>query len=488
MGIMCFWEVYDYIMPLILNRVFGLSASNYGLVMGLDNMLAIVLLPLFGSLSDKAKPGKSGKRTKFIFWGTLIAVVFIVILSLVEFAQYRKIMSLGINELDKLTAYGLDQNFLGAEYKALVDQVASGVKLQGNDLAMYNSFLDAKFEAQLALAAATTKANPAIAVCFIAVLVLLLVAMGSFRSPAVALMPDVTPKPLRSQANAVITFMGGAGGMASMLLYKALAKERYQSHIALFLVLGGVMLAVLVAYLCTVRENKFVAQRFAEEKQWNIVDEEEKSGDEKLGKKKMISLLLILFTVFFWFMGFNAVKTHLSVYGTTVLKFTDGFIGTINLINGIGGAIALVPVAIMAAKWGRKATIAIGLVISIAAYVPCFFMTASTPFVQVWFPLCFILSGFSLVCVNVNTFPMVAELSKGSNVGKYTGFYYIFAMVAQAITPYFAGLVIENISERSMFVYAIIFVIIATITISFTKHGDNKPPKKAKMIEYFSED
>lgn len=487
MGIMCFWEVYDYIMPLILNRNFGMNATEYGVVMGLDNLLAIFLLPLFGAISDRSSGKKYGRRTPFIVWGTLAAVVCVVALGAIEYAQYGKLAE-GISDLSVLTQHGLDARYLGAEYQTIVEQVAQGVKPEGDALAMYNEYCTALYSAQSAFAGAVTAQNKGILAAFICVLLALLVAMSSYRSPAVALMPDVTPKPLRSQANAVITLMGGAGGLFSIVLYKLLAPNRYQHHIALFCVLAGVMLGILAAFLLTVREKKLVAIRAAEESQWQIVDEEEQSAQGKLDKPKAISFALILLCVFLWFMGYNAVKTHLSVYATTTLNLDDGLVGIINIINGVGGAVALLPVALMASKWGRKITIVFGLALSALAFVPCIFFTANTPNVQIWFPLCFILSGFGLVCVNVNTFPMATELSKGSNVGKYTGLYYISSMGAQAVTPMFAGVFMEHIAQQSVFVYSIVFIALALVAMLFTKHGDNKPAKKQKMIEYFGEE
>lgn len=483
MGIMCFWEVYDYIMPLILNRVFGLNATAYGVIMGLDNLLAIFLLPFFGALSDRAVKAKHGRRTRFIFWGTLAAAVCLIALAFVEQVQYLKIAQ-SVVDPQILAEFGLDQT----PYLEVIQKAAQGQTLTGGDLTLYNEYLSHLYEAQSAYAHSVMRENPWTLVAFIGVLLCLLVSMSSYRSPAVALMPDVTPKPLRSQANAIITLMGGAGGLVSILLYKFLAKNRYQSHIALFCTLAGVMIVTLIAYLLTVNEKKLVRIRMEDEEKYHVVDEEEASGNARLPKAKMVSLILILATVFLWFMGFNAVKTHLSVYATSVLNMEDSFVGTINLISSVGGAIALLPVALMAAKMGRKRTIVVGLALAVAALIPCAFMTANTPNVKVWFPLCFIVAGFGLVCVNVNTFPMATELSKGSNVGKYTGFYYISAMSAQAVTPFFAGLFMDYVAKQSVFVYGVIFILLSMVTICFTKHGDNKPPKKAKIIEYFGEE
>ncbi len=489
MSIMCFWEVYDYIMPLILSRYFGLNQAQYGIVMGLDNLLAIFLLPLFGHLSDRKQKTRLGRRTHFILIGTIAASLCLILLSLAEYGQYKAILDANITNIQGLTEYGLDPKYLTAPYIDLYNQVqTNGVKLTGDNLAMYNEMLSEVYAAQVKLASGVTKAKPGYFVVFMIVLVFELVAMASYRSPAVALMPDVTPKPLRSQANAIITFMGGAGGLVSILIYTLLAKKRYQSHIALFCTLAGVMLGMLVAFILTCNEKKFVEKRLAEEKEWDIVDEVEELGTAKLPKEKFGSLLLILFTVFLWFMGYNAVKSHLSTYATSVLNLKDSFVGIINIINGIGGAVALLPVALLASKIGRKKTIILGLLLAAAAFIPCIFMNANTPGIKFLFPLCFILSGFGLVCVNVNTLPMVTELSKGSNVGKYTGYYYIFSMTAQSVTPFFAGIFMDKFHSNAVFIYGIVFILLATMTNAFIKHGDNKPDKKAKMIEYFGEE
>ena len=271
MGIMCFWEVYDYIMPLILNRVYGLDSTQYGLIMGLDNLLAIFLLPFFGHLSDKYTKAKYGRRTTFIFIGTLFAVVFMVVMILIENSQFEKVIAGGITDPQALIDGGyLDPEAWTEEIRSAWQQItdtglapdsldsAAAIGLTGAGYEAYSDFLDVFFNAQYSMAWEVTKANPGIIAGFIVALLLVLVAMASYRSPAIALMPDVTPKPLRSQANALITLMGGAGGLASIILYTLLAKERYQSHIALFVTLAAVMAVMLIAYLFTVREKKFV--------------------------------------------------------------------------------------------------------------------------------------------------------------------------------------------------------------------------------------
>ena len=483
-GIMCFWEVYDYVMPLILNRRFGLNEWQYGLIMGLDNLLAIFLLPFFGSLSDKAVNAKMGRRTTFLFWGTIAAAISLIIMALFEFLQFKKIMDAGYNDIAVLIGYNPDLQTLINSLNISDTSYEYLMGLGGE----HPEIVQAIKSAQIALAGALAKDNVWILVMFIIALLLLLVSMASYRSPAISLMPDITPKPLRSQANALITFMGGAGGLVAIILYKIFANNPTQNYFWLFFTTAIVLVIILVAYMFTVKEKKFVEMRLAEEEKYQVVDEEELEGNEKLPKAKVISLFLILMTVFLWFMGYNAVKSHLSTYATDTLAFSQSFVGTISILNGAGGAIALLPVSLLASRLGRKKTVIIGVIIAALAFIPCFFMTAKTPHVNILFPLCFLLAGFGMVCVNVNTLPMVTELSKGSTVGKYTGYYYAFSMSAQAVTPAFAGIFMTNISQSSVFIYASVFIALSLVTTIFIKHGDNKPEKKKNMLEYFSDE
>ena len=269
-GIMCFWEVYDYIMPLILNTRFGLNSWQYGLIMGLDNLLAIFLLPLFGSISDKSVNARMGRRTKFIFWGSIAAAAALIILSIFELLEFQKIMAAGYDDTAKLIGFN----------PSLADAIAgAGLSLDTSYVDLMatkdTAILSALKQAQIAMAGQVAKDNVWILVMFIIALLLLLVAMSSYRSPAVSLMPDITPKPLRSQANALITFMGGAGGLVAIVLYKIFANKETKNYIWLFIATAAVLLLILLAFMLTVKEKKFVQLREEEEQKYNVVDEEE---------------------------------------------------------------------------------------------------------------------------------------------------------------------------------------------------------------------
>ena len=462
--VMLFWEVYDFAVPILLDRTYGLSATWRGFIMGLDNILAIVFLPLFGSFSDKYKGKIFGRRTPFIVIGTLLAGILVMLLIAIENTEFNKLVDEGVKSIDTLVSKGyLDSKYLDPIYKTITE-----------DNALFEQFSIDFHAAQVKMALANTVSNPTSIVLFIIVLFVLLVTMSSFRAPVVALMPDVTIKPLRSGANAIMNFMGGIGGFISIGLYSLFAPD-YGSLVLLFLLLVTFMYMLLAGYMLLVNENKFVGLRYQEEKKWNVVDEEEVCGEEKLSKPKLISLLLILAAIFFWFMGYNAVRSHLSVYVTDKLLMAASGVGLINFANGLGGALALIPVGFMSGKIGRKKSTLIGFALASIAFFPCLFVTAKTSYVV---GICFVLAGIGLIIVNVNTLPMVCEMSKGSNVGKYTGYYYVASMSAQAVAPFFAGLFMDKIGDNIMFAFASVSIIIAFIVMLFVKHGDNKPTKE----------
>ncbi|MDE6565798.1 MAG: MFS transporter, partial [Clostridia bacterium] len=462
--IMLFWEVYDFAVPILLDRTYGLSATWRGVIMGLDNILAIVLLPLFGSISDKSKGKVFGRRTPFIVIGTLLAGILVMLLIAIENAEFNKLVDMGVKNIDQLVSKG----FLDSKY---LDPIYQNINAESP---LFEQFSIDFHAAQVKMAITNTIANPTSLVLFIIVLFVLLVTMSAFRAPVVALMPDVTIKPLRSGANAIMNFMGGIGGFISIGLYSLFAPD-YGSFVLLFLLLVMFMYMLLAGYMLLVNEKKFVSLRYEEEKRWNVIDEEEVLGEEKLSKGKLISLLLILASIFFWFMGYNAVRSHLSVYVTDKLLMESSGVGLINFANGLGGALALIPVGFMSGKIGRKKSTLIGFALASIAFFPCLFVTSKTSYIV---GICFVLAGIGLIIVNVNTLPMVCEMSKGSNVGKYTGYYYVASMSAQAVAPFFAGLFMDKLGDNVMFVFASISILIAFIVMLFVKHGDNKPTKE----------
>lgn len=618
--IMLFWTAYDFVIPLLLEHAYGLSNAVRGLIMGLDNLLSLFMLPLFGKLSDNSHgklAKKWGRRTPFIVIGTIVSAVLMIFVPVVTLNQQEKAMAIEANieaqlnddafmnetlnmfwnsgdknlcdtgyvtgestvggkgsgiTKEQYLAIRFDENFkstkaflgmLGEEtysYNgndvALTDavpaEIAAGVYdwngdgaktyadiKQGNDY--YSRYVEAgmnTYMSNLVYEQATnTKAGHTSLAVYMVILLLVLIAMGTFRSPAVALMPDVTPKPIRSQGNAVINLCGGVGGAIAFLIYTVvLFGERLENYVIIFGSVAAGMLLLLAGFLALVREKKMVERCREICREYGIEDEEEDtaaiavSADESVvdcdtamtthheaiadgetdadaarasvlevakaklrkmpspkewwgaktqeEKARFRSFLLILASIFMWFMGYNAVSSNLSIYTTKALSLDAGVASIISGVSMGFSAIAFIPVGYMAAKLGRRKTIMIGLAMAVVAFVLIFaFVEPNENAVipAVLFALFYLISGFGLIIINVNTLPMVVELSTESTVGQYTGYYYVATMSAQAITPAFAGLVMDNISNRGLFIYGAIFVALAIVFMIFVKHGDSKP-------------
>ena len=308
--------------------------------------------------------------------------------------------------------------------------------------------------------------------------------MATYRSPAVALMPDVTIKPLRSKGNAVINLMGTFGGILTLglgILFKTSEEGKTDFMFYIFAVCG-LMLISLIIFLLTVKENKWVQEMHDDTIKFNVEEDVEESTEyKKLSPDKLKSLILILASVFLWYFGYNAVTSNGSLYASDVLKmnFNVAFI-----MAQIFAIITFVPAGILASKIGRRKTILMGVTLLTVAFFCGYFMTsASSPIVLY---LIFGIAGIGWASINVNSFPMVVELSKEGNVGKYTGYYYTASMAAQALTPYVVGLIMDLVGDMSpLFIYATIFAGLSFVTMFFVKHGDSKPEVKNSILENF---
>ena len=495
--ICAFWQVYDVTIAMTLTSKFGLSQTASGVVMALDNILALFMLPLFGGISDRHK-GKSGRRTPFIRTGTVLAVVFLMLLSLADNAQLAKIqryskvndpatMELIYDEQkDTLlqTPEGKEYRLADLYTREAFSQLTTDSKVIeqnsfGRDVEV-NLYTRHVVPARQACAAAITAQNPGNVVIFLGILLLLLISMATFRTPAVALMPDVTLKPLRSKANAVINLMGNAGGIIVLGLGSVLAiskvKNAYMSYTGVYAIVGGIMLVALVIFLLTVKEPKWVAEMQAESIQWGLDKEVEpaQAGEKKkLSKAEMRSLIFMLASIVLWFFGYNAVTSKYTVYAQNVL---DKDATTTLLLANVAAIIAYLPVGMVASKIGRKKTILAGIVMLFTAFFAACFMTASSP--NWMMTAMFILAGVAWATINVNSFPMVVEMCTGADVGKFTGYYYTASMAAQSLTPTVSGIFMDHVAMTSLFPYASIFVGLAFFTMLMVKHGDAKVEAK----------
>ena len=503
--ICAFWQIYDVTIAMTLTSKFGLSQTASGIVMALDNILALFMLPLFGGISDRHK-GKSGRRTPFIRTGTILAVAFLILLSVADNAQlkniekYSKVNDPAIMELiydeQKETvlhtpegvAYKLSDVFSREEFAQLTtDSKDTEINAFGREVEV-NLYTRYVVPARQACAASVTAEHPTTVIVFLAILLLLLISMATFRTPAVALMPDVTLKPLRSKANAIINLMGNAGGIIVLGIGSVLAiskvRNAYMSYTGVYAVVGGIMLTALVIFLLTVKEPKWVAEMQRESIALGLDKKEapaEAGTKKKLDKAQMCSLIFLLASIVLWFFGYNAVTSKYAVYAQNVL---DKDATTTLLLANVAAIIAYLPVGMIASKIGRKKTILAGIVMLFTAFFIGCFMTASSPS---WLMSCmFCLAGVAWATINVNSFPMVVEMCTGADVGKYTGFYYTASMAAQSLTPTISGVFMDKVAMTSLFPYASIFVGLAFFTMLFVKHGDSKPTA-AKGIEALAE-
>lgn len=409
--ISAFWQAYDKAIPLLMTYKFGMNQTTSGVIMALDNVLAVFMLPLFGALSDKTK-SKFGKRTPFIFIGTICAVISFIFIPLIG-----------------------------------------------------NLWV------------------------FIPVLLITLISMATFRSPAVALMPDVTCKPLRSKGNAIINLMGTAGGLLVLALgiFVKVGQDHMHNFFPYFIGVCGIMLLGLIVFLLTVKENKWANEMLEDSEKYFPEEEEEKEDKpvvvKKLDKPQLISLFLILASVALWYMGYNAITSKYSLYADSVLKQSYD---TTLLIAQAGAIAAYLPVGFVASKFGRRKTILVGVALLAISFFTASFMTASSSPILMY--LLFALAGIAWATINVNSFPMVVELSKEGDVGKYTGFYYTASMSAQILTPILSGAIMDLGGMTTLFPYASICVALAFITMFFVKHGDSKPEAKGSVLENFDID
>ena len=446
--IMAFWQAYDAIVPLILTNHFGLPQTASGVIMSIDNVLAVFLLPLIGAYSDKVNT-RWGRRTPFILIGTVASVVTFVMLTFIDNHQLASVVAAGIPELAES---------------------------------------DATDEAIRELTVKLTIENPLPFIGFIATLLVVLLAMASFRSPAVALMPDVTVGPLRSKANAVINLTGTAGGILVLALGMVFAtsKKPYMSYTGYVIAVVAIMLVGLIIFLLSVKEKKWAQEMEEDSIRFGLEESsEEGSGQKrKLSKAELISLLLILASVALWYIGYNSITSKYSVYATNILGFDFNL--TL-IIAQVAAIVSYIPVGMISSKVGRKKTILVGVLLLAASFLIGHFITPETPEI-IMYPI-FILAGIGWATINVNSFPMAVELAKGGDMGKYTGYYYTASMAAQIIAPILSGFLYDLIGMRRVFfLFGTVFVMFSFVTMLFVKHGDAKVEVKKDLLEQLDVD
>lgn len=422
MSICAFWQLYDAIIPLILRDTFHINDTFSGMIMAADNVLALFLLPLLGTLSDKVRT-PLGKRMPFIIDGTAWAFLAMSLLPVIDNAYYDN-----------------------PEKTYLIP-------------------------------------------LFIVTLGFLLLFMACYRSPAVALMPDLTPKPLRSKANAVINLMGAVGGIIYLLLSTVMFTEKNVRHdyTTVFMIIGGLMVVSVLVLSLTVRENKVAAEVAAYEKahpEDDLTEADARKGTV-LPKPVKRSLGFLLASIALWFTGYNAVTTAFTKYATQEWEMSLSSASLCLTIATAGAIVSYLPIGMLASRIGRKKTIMIGIIGIASAFTVAAIYTLGGGTFAPWLYVLFVLIGFSWAAINVNSLPMVVEMCREGDVGKFTGLYYTFSMSAQILTPILSGLLLQHVGYWTLFPYSAIFLALSFVTMLFVRHGDNKPKPAASKLEAF---
>ncbi len=329
---------------------------------------------------------------------------------------------------------------------------------------------------------------------FIGILLLLLIAMGTYRSPAVSLMPELTPAVHRSKANAIINLMGTLGAIYTLVMIKVFlksaAKEADTNYIPLMISLVVFMVLTVVILFFTIPENKLISKVREEVDNFDgeggelAKEAEGDSSDNKIAKDVLRSLAFLLVSVFLWFTAYNAVTTAFSRYVTEVWDLHNGAYADCLMIATVAAVLSYVPIGMISSKIGRKKTILIGVAIMSVCYLAAAMMTTYNSSLSFLFGVI----GIGWAAINVNSYPMVVEMGRSSVIGKYTGLYYTFSMAAQVFTPIFSGFLLEHVSYRTLFPYAFVFSCLAFVTMMMVKHGDSKPLAKKSVLENFDVD
>jgi len=379
-GISVLWTLYNSYVPIYLQAGnpafdapgelgFGLGAGLTGVIMTLDNVAAFFLLPLIGVWSDQIWT-RFGRRMPFILVLAPISILAFVLIPVVV-------------------------QMIPPELSGQVDQLGAPLAL------------------------------------FMIAVGVFLTAMASFRTPVIALMPDLTPSPLRSQANGVINLMGGLGTLIATLGSGLLYKIGRMAPFAF----GGVLMAaaVLLLYFFIKEPREF--EEAAGKKEGLVA----LSGLRSISPEATRSLIFLMAAIFCWFVGYNAVETFLSSYGVSELGMTSGQAPLLLGVASLAFLIFAIPSGYIAARLGRRRTIISGLVVFGALLVVNFFLRNAT---LVW-PIMAI-GGMGWALVNINSLPMVVDISTSdADLGTYTGLYYIASQLAAITGPIVNGYIVE---------------------------------------------
>jgi MFS family permease len=305
-------------------------------------------------------------------------------------------------------------------------------------------------------------------------------------------MPDVTPKPLRSKANAIINLMGAVGGVIylgfSMILYPGKI-ETHVNYLTIFLIIMGVMLISLIVVTFFVNEPRLskLQQEYEKEHPEEDLSVQNKNNKSVMPKPVKISLIFLLLSVAFWYIAYNGISTWFTILAERAWGMEIGGASKLIMVASIAAIATYIPAGMLASKIGRKKTIIAGVLLLTSSFLAGFIYTLFVNKIHFTIYLLFAFVGVAWATINVNSFPMVVEMCHGSDIGKFTGLYYMFSMTAQIITPIIGGSILEFVGYKMIFLYSAIFAFISFVTMCFVRHGDTKIERK-KGLEAFDVD
>lgn len=428
-GILLLWQVYDSWCPTFLTdifagRMYGLTSAELktsapekilnvqwlvGIIMACDNLAALILLPIFGNISDKTR-SPIGKRMPFILTGTFVSAIAFPFIPL----------------------FFHSNNIVG----------------------------------------------------MILIMLIVLIFMMMYRNPAVALMPDITPKPLRAKANGIINIMGYLGGGAATVLGIFLKLSDYINTpdragkmwiIEIPFIVASVLMVISALVLFfTIKENKIKEEMKDEleagEKLAAIENPVTDDGPMSPANRRM--LLAILGAEFLWFMADNAIGTYIGNYVIYYLNSSSSSTMILTIVAGLASAVGFAIAGIIADKIGRKWTVSSGLCLTFIALAVMIFIHPTGNVVGVngefSFPVLlfaiWVLKGFGMALVHNCSFPMVVELCSAKKIGKFTGYYYAASMAAQTVTPVLLGFIfMRSGAWGALPVYSTILIALSAI-------------------------
>jgi Na+/melibiose symporter-like transporter len=301
-------------------------------------------------------------------------------------------------------------------------------------------------------------------------IILMNLSMALFRSPVVALMPDITPSKYRSQANGIINFMGGLG---ALLVFFG-GKPLYDREISLpFLVGGLVMFAASMLVVIFIRERSPEPVEQGAGRVSFRASIQELAGNLKdvvAGEK---SLFFILLGILFWFIGFNSLETFFTSYAKYHLGMEESTGALILGFFSVTFMVTSIASGFLGSRIGRKRTIRLGLVVLVVILLISLFIRQFLPLALV-----FVVGGFGWALVNVNSLPMVVDMTTLAKVGGYTGLYYFFSQAANIAAPPLAGVLIDAFGYASLMIFAAAMFLLAFFIMSFVKRGEvQKEPR-----------